>query len=225
MSPWAGTPPSQPEYSGPGRDKRQLGRHTSSPAGPIPLLLRLGRSFLCPAGPPGRAPAGPSSRLPRLGQLLPDPDWACLPVWAGLPVGGLGRLPPRLGLEPVVPAGLPGRPLPGFLLRCAPVGPDQEDPARPGLSSGPPPVNPGWAGIPLAQAGLPFPRPEFLLAGRIITLIGRNSPPPAYFTHPASTPTHGASPGTPPGSDWHILHHHMLVLGRPLAQTSISFLS
>jgi hypothetical protein len=28
----------------------------------------------------------------------------------------------------------------------------------------------------------------------------------------------------PPGSDWHILHRRMLVLGRPLAQTSISLL-
>jgi hypothetical protein len=29
----------------------------------------------------------------------------------------------------------------------------------------------------------------------------------------------------PPGSDWHILLRCMLVLGRPLAQTSISILS
>jgi hypothetical protein len=63
------------------------------------------------------------------------------------------------------------------------------------------------------------------LPGRITLLRGRDLTPPGYILHPASTLAPCASPGTPLGSDWHILHRHMLVLGRPLAQISIFLLS
>jgi hypothetical protein len=64
-------------------------------------------------------------------------------------------------------------------------------------------------------------RPGFPGPGRITPLQGRDLLPLDHFRHSTLTPLPGAGPRMPLGSDWHILHHHMLVLGCPLAQTSI----
>jgi hypothetical protein len=142
-----------------------------------------------------RIPGGPSSspgRLPRLGRgLVPRPGWA-----AGLPVpaGPLGWLT----------AGPPGR-APGWAGMIHPLL-DRD-------------IIPGWACLSIPAGPLLFycsgrARPGFPGPGRIIPLQGRYLLPPGHIPHPASSPAHRASPGTPPGSDWHILHRHMLVLGR-----------
>jgi hypothetical protein len=176
--------------------------------------LRLGRGPLSrPASPPSWAgvsyPAGPRPG-PSASQRGPVFRLA-FPGWA------LSQLP-RLGRRPLL---LPGQHPGGPATSPRPAGPDQEDPAWPGLSPsgryfGTVPAGPGRDS--LAQAGLLLPRPNYPSPGRDLLL-------PGHFHHSALTPASCASPGTPPGSDWHILHHYMLVLGRPLAQTSILHLS
>jgi hypothetical protein len=236
--------------SRPGRDILLLGRVCPG-MGLLASSPRLGRPIcpgLSPGGPaflhPGVGrhlfPGGPRS-LSRPAGLFPLPSWAGvltgpapLPGWASAQAG-LPPVCPRLGLLSRAPAG-PWTGCPGWAVW----------PAAPRL----PPARPGWAGLgesglagnplqaaslqprlgrvrlfrlgqvgaPLAQAGLSPCRPNF-------TSPGRDLLPPGHIPRPASPPAPCASPGMPPGSDWHFLHRHMLVLGRPLAQTSISILS
>jgi hypothetical protein len=181
---------------------------TPPPAGPLLLVSRLGSVRLgrhpawVPA--PRTSQAGPLARVPRLG-LRRRPGWA-IPAFGRsstwLPAG-----PPH----PLLPgwagsggSGLAGIPSPGRY-KSIPVGPVLHIPAGPGRDS-------------LAQAGLILSRLDY-------TTSGWDLLPPGHIPRPASPPALCASLGTPPGSDWHILHHRMLVLGRPLAQTSISLLS
>jgi hypothetical protein len=69
-----------------------------------------------------------------------------------------------------------------------------------------------------ARPGQHSPRPDLPPQGRDLFS-------PDYFLHLVSTPMSCVSLGMPLGSDWHILHHYMLVLGRPLAHTSILYIS
>jgi hypothetical protein len=208
---------------------------TSIPGWAGILAPRLGRDVCAPGwdSAPQANPAGPEGRCPG---WAPAPQansgwasWPC-PGWAFSPRPGWAPGRASAGPEPLPRLGLRPDARLGFLQLHAPAGPDREDPAWPGFLSRPAYADPGWAGL-TTPAGPPFihysgrARPGFPGPGRITPLPGRYSPPPAYFTHPASTPAPCASPGTPLGSDWHILHHYMLVLGRPLAQTSISLLS
>jgi hypothetical protein len=165
----AGALPSQPDYSGPSRDKRQLGRHTSSSGWAGIPAPRLGR-FRC-------SPAWAGASSARLGLLAGYRGWAWCPGWASsrIPAGpaGLLRIPacllPRLGsLRPASRLGLvprlglladsprlgrirrirPGRESSPGCSRSTPAGPDCVIPA-----------GPGWC----------FPGP-----GRIIFIIGRD---------------------------------------------------
>jgi hypothetical protein len=199
-------------------DPAQAGAHF--PAGPA-SRSHLGRHPVSAwAGVP--SPPGPTSR-PRLGRRL-APGWAGAsppagpvprPGWAGsssrpvsLSCPGWAGMVPRLGQGLRRPAG------PLLFLQADFSRP--EFPAQAGI------LYAGW----LASAHYSGrARPGFPGPGRITPYVGRNSSSPTCFTYPASTPVPCASPGTPLGSDWHILHRHMLVLGRPLAQTSISLLS
>jgi hypothetical protein len=141
---WAGTTASR------------LGRPSSFPAGPVSLLL---------AGPvfqhPGWAGASSSRRGPdSLLRPAPFPGWASAP-----------RPPsaPRLGLEPANPAGPLGRPIPGHHLQRPRLGRIRR--IWPGRDSFPGPPSAmsrlGQAGIPLAQAGILFTRPDYISSGRI----------------------------------------------------------
>jgi hypothetical protein len=148
---------------------------------PLPRLGRLA---------PGR-PASRSSSFPRLGRdsaprpgrlfsrpASPDPPRLGLPAgwarWQGSP-GWAGTCSPGWAASSA-PAGGPA-------LHRAPAGPDQEDPAWPGIISRPPSCNPGWAGLGYsgwARSVLPWP-PDYYLGGRITPLQGRYLPPPAYL--------------------------------------------
>jgi hypothetical protein len=184
--------------------------------GPLPRLdrtspqqPRLGRGKSAPAGllcAPGGPPPGQAS-APRLGCLPGRPP---RPGWAGAPAG-LPAPSPRSGQQPSPGwAGSGGSGLAGIpLLRASVCAISRL----------------GQAGMPLAQAGIPLIRPDYIFGRPNYSSPGRDLLPPGHITRPASSTAHRASPGTPPGSDWHILHHRMLVLGRPLAQTSISLLS
>jgi hypothetical protein len=179
--------------------------------------------------------------LPLLGQGSAHPGWAFRPHpgWAGgaLPPAGLRSPPPTgpLGLHPgwatgsssqagASPLRLGRDSLPFGWAAACPGGPS----SLAGIYSLGPAYSycSGWARQgSLAQSGLLprkaeicTPRPDYI------------PPRPKFISsgilaRPASTPASYASPGTPPDSDWHTLHRRMLVLGRPLAQTSISLLS
>jgi hypothetical protein len=202
---------------------------------------RLGR---CPASTPAWAagsppPVGLASQLsgwagwPNPGRaFLPCPGWAAkvspgwagvsIPGWAGVSIPGwAGKAVPRVGRRVISPAGLLSFHRAGACIRARPAS-QASIPAQAGI---PNPAGLAPACIPAGLGRGSLPRPDYYLAGRIITPVGRDSFPLAYFTHPGSPPAQRASPGTPPGSDRHILHHRMLVLGRSLAQTSISLLS
>jgi hypothetical protein len=165
------------------------------------------------AGPLAGIPTGISGHPPRLGlrtaPWLGHPGLRCSstrcpagppplqrPGWAGSGGSGLAGIPS------------PGR------YGLVPARPDYGILVRPSLSTVP--AGPGQDS--LAQAGLFLPRLNY-------TSSGQDLPPPGHFPHPASTPSPCASPGMPLGSDWHIVHRYMRVLGRPLAQTSILLLS
>jgi hypothetical protein len=96
----------RPDYTCYGRIKPIMGQSIAAqariPGGPV---------LLSPGGPPSH----PAPAADRLGQILSHPAGPVRPT-------GPLRLQPRLGLEPVAPAGLPGRPLPGLLLRNALAG-------------------------------------------------------------------------------------------------------
>jgi hypothetical protein len=213
-----------------------------STAGPL-HLPGLGRVGLRQADPPGWAAP------PRHGPPGSLPWWAALPLCPGW----AGSLSPRLGRQagvsprPVRPrirpgrrlSSRPGRPFrqvdPGRHLQQAGVAPQagvcpgRHSWARPD-SHMPAGLAPVWysgragPGQP-SQARLLLVRPSYPSPGRVNSFGGRDLLYPDHFLHPASTPAPGASPGMPLGSDGHILHRHMLVLGRPLAQTSILLLS
>jgi hypothetical protein len=209
--------PAGPGNLHPGWARSAASRPPSRPNGPAGL--RPGR-----ASRPASAPAGPSSVLPRLGRLH-------------APAG------PRLGLRRFTPAG-PGRappagpPSPARLLFLQrPDGLPSAAPRlgrirriRPGRDFPPDRhiLNSGWAGLCYsgwARMGLPWPRPDYLHSRPDYYSCRPRFTPSGIYTSSSSTPLLDASPGTPQGSDWHILLRHMLVLGRPLAQTSISLLS
>jgi hypothetical protein len=178
------------------------------PGGPVPSPAR-------PAH-PGSA-ALPGLLFPCLGSRpASHPGWADpRPGWAGTPPGWPS--PPR-----PTPAGpLLALPCPvlrlGSLQRTRLGRIRRIRPGRDFLLQVTP-CNPGWARLSTLAGPLLFycsgrARPGFPGPGQIITLQGRYLPPPTYISHPAPCP----SPGTPLDSDWHILHRHMLVLGRPLA--------
>jgi hypothetical protein len=198
------------------------GRHMASLAG-IKPLSRLGRDSLVPA-----RPARPTPRLGRVSSVqLGRSTFSRLgrdllrrlgrslqprPGRRPLPRVGRSAAKPRLGRHPPSPgwagfftapgwAGSGGSGLAGIIF----PGRFLQDPAGPGLV---------YSGR--ARPGFPWPRPDFLSPGRISPLwdgiysLG-------HFLHPASIPSPCASLGTPLGSDWHILHRCMLVLGCPLA--------
>jgi hypothetical protein len=198
-----------------------VGWHLPQPGRPIPAPRPQAcvLPWLGPLPWLGRDPGAP---------VLSFPRWAgrrAGPGWAGAPFPF--RRPPLLPgwASSSAPA---SRVLAGWLLRSAPAGPDQEDPAWPGFlpqaAISQPRLGricmfrPGQAGISLAQARLSPSRTDY-------SSPGRDLPPPGHIILPASTPAPCASPGTPLGSDWHVLHRHMLVLGCPVAQTSIFHLS
>jgi hypothetical protein len=201
MSPWAGTPFSQPEYSGPSRHKRQLGRNMQSLAGTA-ALSRLGRgSFpgLAVSSPPGLRPSvprPPSKASTGLVSSDPAGPLHLAPGWACPPRLGLLRLRPRLGRHRRPRLGLPQRPRLGPLLQrtglprlgfsqCSTrlgqirrIRPGRDFPSRlpllipvgPGCDI---PAGPGWCSL--------GPGRIIFIAGRIITLLGQNSSPPAYL--------------------------------------------
>jgi hypothetical protein len=166
-----------------------------------------------PAGSPHvpRRPCAPFAS--RLGRQAGYPGWAARPAApAGLPAAP-AMLPPAGRHLPLRPgwAGSGGSGLAGNPLQAATLLP------RLGRIK-----YPGWVAFyslfRLGQAGIPWPRPDYYpLRPKFISS--------GILPRPASPPAHRASPGMPPGSDWHIFHRHMLVLGRPLSQTSISILS
>jgi hypothetical protein len=248
--PWAGIKAMRAGPGYPGQATCRLGRHSSSAAGPGSLHPGWASIPVAPAGRksssgwafPGRPCLGWADLAAHAPALLRFPARPVCGDPAGLPSSSAG--PP--GLRPAwAPSALPPSPgcaacrlglfdrlgsLLAAIFHRAPVGPDQEDPAWPGFPSRPPYLDPGWAGL-STPAGPPFvycsgwARPGFPGTGRIITLQGRDLTSPGYILRPASTPSSCASPRMPLGSDWHILHHRMLVLGRSLAQTNISHLS
>jgi hypothetical protein len=192
-----------------------------------------------PRGPASRQPAGPTSAFPGWAGFL-HPGWARkaslaprLPGHPGAPMGRL--LATRLGRIRRI---RPGRESSAGHLHSVPrLGRNSStrlgrlSPSRP-LS-----FNPGWAGLtapagppPIYYSGwartvLPWPRPGYPPCRPNYSPPGPGFTSPGYILRPASALASCASPGTPLGSDWHLLHRHMLVLGRPLAQTSISLLS
>jgi hypothetical protein len=194
-----------------------------NPAGPDPVS---------PAGPPGQFPGWavrPRPRLgrplarPRLGRLLrlpPRPASPSAPGWASSPARPGWAWLPRLGRLAVRPGWAASSSAPR-LGRIRRIRPDRESSPGRLLAARLGRVRLfrlGQVDAPLAQARLSPGRPNY-------SSPGRDLPSPGHIPRPASPPAHRASPGTPPSSDWHILHRHMLVLGRPLAQTSISILS
>jgi hypothetical protein len=229
---WAGIRRSRPTYSSLGRrstaaDPGWAGT-SLPPAGPSPPASSPGQAFRPAPGwasssSPGWAGRPPASRpAPFPGRAsAPRPAFLRAPGWAGRQhspgwAGAIFRQASRLGRLPPVPAG-PASP-PGRDSSSRP----QAALCRLGRFRPAGPVSfisrLGQTGIPLAQAGIPLIRPSY-------SSPGQDLPPLAYNIYPGSTPAHCVSPGTPPGSDWHFLHRRMLVLGRPLAQTSISLLS
>jgi hypothetical protein len=193
----------RPDYHYPGWGK------ACKPAGP---------TLLIPAGPGSLHPGWPSVPVSPAGPGQRPPAWAVLtPGWVILPPGrdsffGPGFLQ-QAGTPPADWDSFSGGPS----SVQHPAGPDQEDPAWPGLLSSGRHSQAGlllfWlgqAGIPLALAlaGLRLPWPD-------LPLLGQDLLPPGYFLHPASTPSPCASLGTPLGSDWHILHRYA-GLGTPL---------
>jgi hypothetical protein len=166
----------------------------ASRRGPAPPSLGVGR----PADPARFRPGWAAGWVIRLG-LFPAPGWAgtSAPGWAAFPCRPQSSTAPRLGRIRRI---RPGRDFLSGRLCLNPAGPECSIPA------GPPSVYcSGWA------------RPGFPGPGRIIPLQGRYLLPLGHIPRPASPPARCASPGTPLGSDWHILLRHMLVLGRPLA--------
>jgi hypothetical protein len=179
------------------------------------------------AGPVSLFPCWAGHRLPRLGlwlltpvgPLAAHPGWAAPFRQASAPAGPvrsllrLGRCAAFSGWADVTASRL-GRLLHSRLGRRAKPG--QADflhvPAGPGRDFS----SPGWDSP--CQAGLPLPRPT-------LPPLGQDLLPSDYILHPASTPASCASLATPFGSDWHILHRYMLVLGHPFAQTSILYIS
>jgi hypothetical protein len=183
---------------------------------------------------PSSVPVGPES-VPRLASSPAGPDpfspgWAAIPLsscsgWASrLASLWLGRqADSRLDLlgTPSGWAGMSSPAGPGYLPRLGRLAS-----SGPGL---PQAGTPRHVGIYLFRLGLyqcTVPAgPGFPSRGRIITLQGQDLLPPDHFHHLASTPSPCVSSGMLLGSNWHIIHHRMLVLGRPLAETSILHLS
>jgi hypothetical protein len=232
----------------------RAGQAPSTPAGPPGRVPRLGRDSVSRLGWPPLPRLGRSAAKPRLGSPRPgwlSSGWAAspLPGWAscGRSPAGPTRCSPA-GPAPSPPAGPGYVPQLGSLQQAAASSTPRLGRIRrirPGRDSFPDRSSlahldrinqyAGWATLSTVPDGPgrdPWPspdysqgRPRYALLGRIIPLQGRYLLPPGHITRPASPPAHRASPGTPPGSDWHIFHRHVLVLGRPLAQTSISLLS
>jgi hypothetical protein len=197
------------------------GPHVLRPGAPLPLPPGWAGAFPSQAGPSRhRSPPAPRScfcpgwAFSSCPGVHPHPGWAGLdaPGWAASPPAGPGSPQPRLGC---FTPGWAGKPAGRNSTWPAPIRPALHGPGRDSL-------------IPAGMAlmlypgqdgpGQPIPRPDYC-------------PPRPKFTssdifpRSASPLASCASPRTPLGSDWHILHRRMLVLGRPLAQTSISLLS
>jgi hypothetical protein len=216
---------------------RPASRPVVTPAGPL-LFAPGWAAAVYPAGPGNLPLAGPQSAFPGWAGVPTTfgpsrrpasiPGWARWPGLSPYPAGPLATY--LAGPAPRPPAG-PGRLRLGSFLQL-PRGPSSPRPGwagsggsgLAGIPSRPPFANSGWAGLEhsgWARPALPWPRPDYLHGRLNYPSPGRDLLPPGHIPRPASTPAPCASPGTPLGSDWHILHRHMLVLGCSLAQTSI----
>jgi hypothetical protein len=232
--------------AGPGQPSlaRPASRPVVTPAGPLLFapgwagaIPRLGRRSL-PGWAGQSSPSWAPERLPRLGRspshlrAIPSPCFdtrlgsvprpLSLPGWAIVHLSGWASAPPP-GWAGMPPAGLLPAAPPRAIFPTPRLGRIRR--IRPGRDSLQATLCQFRLGriraFRLGQAGTPLARLDYLHGRPNYPSPGRDLLPPGHIPRPALTPAPCASPGTPLGSDWHILHRHILVLGCPLAQTSI----